>query len=115
MTSYPSSPVPPLTGKWQFVFQTDFFSARGDGQGQFTIDACGALARSIEEVCHRFGVTVRSGRVTCRGAKIFTQATLVAGEWSHEWRGATTVSGHPVGRLCARILRLLERENENLG
>lgn len=101
--------------QFKYLFQRDFWGPRGEGGQSFSTEACDSLALSVCEVCHRFGVNVESGKIIVCGDRLKISLYLVAGGWEHNWEGTTTCSGHPSGRICARILRFLAHENEEFG
>ena len=101
--------------RWSYSFQRDYFRQRSDLGQSYSTDSCNTLATSVNNVCHRFGVNVESGKVFVLGERILLSLNLSAGDWHAHFEGRTTTTGHVGGRLCARILRFLESHHEELG
>ena len=115
MNTLPLSPVPHMPKGWTYNFQRDIFGPRGEDSDHDVLERLDSLAHGVENVCHRFGVTVVKATVYHRGKNVDLYLDLVAGEWHASWHGRTTVLGHMSGRLCSRILRFIDSVHEELG
>jgi len=108
-------PSPPATDRWLFLFQRDYFQERGRVVGAELVPLANNLRDAIEATCHSFGVRIAKGRIYFTGERVCVIIALEAGEWNEVYSFRSTVRGNTAGRVCAKILRLLDAVHEELG
>jgi len=114
MSASPLSPVPLMPANWIYNYQRDYLAVRGEQLDTTIIERTDALARGIEDVCHRYGVTITRATVYQRGVHITLYLDVAAGEWRGKWHAYVADTGHGNRQLCSKFLRWLRSLNEEL-
>lgn len=109
------APSPSLVERWTVYEQLDYSMPRGIIGKSNHSEFVGALKVAIGDTCHRFGVAIQYGRIWICGDVCQVSVNLVAGNWNGQVKFKGTISKRPTARVCAKILRLLESDNEHLG